>query len=58
MKAAVEEHRKIVEAISARDGELARKLAQEHIENAENSMMNMIQQDTKIRRHLNGCAVF
>jgi DNA-binding GntR family transcriptional regulator len=47
MKIAVEEHRKIVEAISARDGELARKLAHEHIENAENSMMNMIQQDQK-----------
>lgn len=47
MKVAVEEHRKIVEAISARDGELARKLAHEHMENAENSMMNMIQQDQK-----------
>jgi DNA-binding GntR family transcriptional regulator len=47
MKAAVEEHRRIVEAISARDGELAHKLAQEHIENAENSMMSMIQQDKK-----------
>ncbi len=47
MKVAVEEHRKIVEAISIRDGELARKLAQEHIENAENSMMNMIQKDQK-----------
>lgn len=47
MKTALEEHRKIVEAISARDGELASKLAHEHIENAENSMMNMIQQDKK-----------
>jgi DNA-binding GntR family transcriptional regulator len=47
MKVAVEEHRRIVEAISSRDGELARKLAQEHIENAENSMMSMIQQDKK-----------
>ncbi|MCL6588752.1 MAG: GntR family transcriptional regulator [Firmicutes bacterium] len=47
MKAAVEEHRRIVEAISARDGDLARKLAQEHIENAENSMMGMIQHDKK-----------
>jgi DNA-binding GntR family transcriptional regulator len=47
MKVAVEEHRKIVEAISSRDGELARKLAHEHMENAENSMMNMIQQDQK-----------
>lgn len=47
MKTALEEHRKIVEAISARDGELASKLAHEHIENAENSMMSMIQQDKK-----------
>lgn len=47
MKIAVEEHRKIVEAVSARDGELARKLAHEHIENAENAMMKMIQQDKK-----------
>jgi len=45
MKVAVEEHRKIVEAISGRDGELARKLAQEHIENAENSIMSMVQHD-------------
>ena len=47
MKTALEEHRKIVEAISARDCELAFKLAQEHIENAENSMMSMIHQDKK-----------
>lgn len=47
MKIALEEHRKIVEAISARDGELASKLAHEHIENAENSMMSMIQQDKR-----------
>ncbi len=47
VKVAVEEHRKIVEAISSRDGELARKLAYEHIENAENSMMSMFQQDQK-----------
>ena len=48
MKIALEEHRKIVEAISSRDGELARRLAQEHIENAENVMMSMIQHDTKL----------
>ncbi len=48
MKIALEEHRKIVEAISSRDGELARRLAQEHIENAENVMMGMIQHDTKL----------
>ncbi len=48
MKIALEEHRKIVEAIASRDGELARRLAQEHIENAENVMMSMIQHDTKL----------
>lgn len=42
MKFALEEHREIVDAISARDSELARKLAQEHVENAENSMMQVI----------------
>ncbi len=42
MKDALEEHRKIVEAISARNPELARELAQEHIENAENSIMQVI----------------
>jgi DNA-binding GntR family transcriptional regulator len=43
MKEAVEEHRQIVEAISSRNGKLARKLAYEHIEKAENSLMSMIQ---------------
>jgi DNA-binding GntR family transcriptional regulator len=47
MRSALEEHRKIVEAISSRDGEQARLMAQDHIENAENSMMSMIQQDKK-----------
>ena len=42
MRAALEEHKKIVEAISARDGALARKLAEEHIENAEYSLMEAI----------------
>ncbi|NLW58756.1 MAG: GntR family transcriptional regulator [Firmicutes bacterium] len=45
MKSALEEHREIVDAISARDPELARRLAQEHIENAENSMMQVIRQE-------------
>lgn len=42
MRNALEEHRRIVEAISTRDPELARKAAQDHIENAENSMMDAI----------------
>lgn len=47
MKAALEEHRQIVEAISTRDPEMARKVAQEHIENAENSMMSAIHAQKK-----------
>lgn len=39
MKVALEEHRQIVEALAARDGDLARQLAAEHIESAENSLM-------------------
>lgn len=42
MKIALKEHRGIVDAVSARDSETARKLAQDHIENAENSMMQVI----------------
>ncbi|MCL6614983.1 MAG: FCD domain-containing protein [Firmicutes bacterium] len=42
MQAALEEHKKIVDAISTRDGALARRLAEEHIENAENSLMEAI----------------
>ncbi|AVX19262.1 MAG: GntR family transcriptional regulator [Bacillota bacterium] len=42
MRVALEEHRKIVEAISERNVELAQQLAREHIENAENTMLNMM----------------
>ena len=45
MKIALEEHREIVDAVSARDPEMARKLAQDHIENAENSMMQVIRDE-------------
>lgn len=38
---AIEEHRKIVEAISERNVELAQTLAREHIENAEQSLLNV-----------------
>lgn len=41
MRVALEEHRGIVEALAARDGELARRLAVEHIESAENSLMQL-----------------
>lgn len=42
MRIALEEHRGLVEAVTQRDPELARRLAQEHIESAENSLMNLI----------------
>lgn len=39
MRKALEEHKQIVEALSERNIALAQTLAQEHIENAENSML-------------------
>lgn len=42
---ALEEHKQLVEAISERNVELAQKLAHEHIENAENSMLNALQEE-------------
>ncbi len=44
-KDALDEHRKIVEAISERNAELAQVLAREHIENAEQSMLNALRED-------------
>lgn len=41
-KESLEEHRNIVEAIQARDVQLARQLAQEHIENAENVLIDSL----------------
>ncbi|OAT82973.1 GntR family transcriptional regulator [Desulfotomaculum copahuensis] len=43
-KTAIEEHTKIVDAISDRNVELAQTLAREHIENAEQSLLNVIQE--------------
>ena len=45
MRLALDEHRRIIEAISARDPELARQLAKEHIENAENGLMEAIRSE-------------
>lgn len=42
MKDALEEHKKIVEAVSERNVELAQLLAREHIENAENTMLDVL----------------
>lgn len=44
-KYALEEHKKIVEALAARDTRLAAKLATEHIENAENAMIFAMDKD-------------
>jgi DNA-binding GntR family transcriptional regulator len=46
-KDALEEHRKMVEAISDRNVELAQALAREHIENAEQSMLNALREDNQ-----------
>ena len=43
-KKAVEEHKQIVEALAARNAKQAAKLAQMHIENAENTMLEAIKQ--------------
>lgn len=40
---ALEEHKQIVDAISGRQIELAQRLAREHVENAENSLLNTLQ---------------
>jgi DNA-binding GntR family transcriptional regulator len=45
MKQSLDEHRSIVEAIQSRDTALARQVAQEHIENAENSMIESMKKD-------------
>lgn len=44
MRLALEEHKKIVEALSQRDPDLARNRAMEHIENAENNMMDALRE--------------
>jgi DNA-binding GntR family transcriptional regulator len=46
-KEAVEEHKKIVEAISERNSELAAQLAREHIENAETSFLNTLKEQKR-----------
>ncbi len=38
----VEEHKKIVDAIASRDAALAHELAQEHVENAENQILEAV----------------
>lgn len=47
MQIAFDEHRKLVDAIAAGDVDSARSLAQEHIENAENIMMEALEASEK-----------
>lgn len=47
-KTALEEHKQIVEALSERNGELASKLAREHIENAENAMISQMEENGEL----------
>lgn len=46
-KTALDEHKQIVEALAERNGELAAKLAKEHIENAENAMISGMEEAVK-----------
>ena len=46
-KTALDEHKQIVEALAERNGELAAKLAKEHIENAENAMISGMEESIK-----------
>lgn len=52
MRVALEEHRRIIEAVAARDGALARRLAQEHIESAENTLMSLLAVDEQKRKRI------
>lgn len=47
-KTALEEHKQIVEALAERNGELAAKLAREHIENAENAMIASMEENGEL----------
>lgn len=47
-KTALEEHKKIVEALSERNGELAAQFAREHIENAENAMISQMEESGEL----------
>lgn len=42
MQETLEEHKRIVEAVAGRNAALARRLAEEHIENAENRMLQFL----------------
>ena len=46
-KTALEEHKQIIEALAERNGDLAAKLAKEHIDNAESAMIFAMQEGNK-----------
>lgn len=50
MRECLLEHKRIVEAVSARNAQLARETAQEHIENAENNMLADFKKEGKSSR--------
>ncbi|ADL06841.1 GntR family transcriptional regulator [Thermosediminibacter oceani] len=52
VRSLLEEHKKIVEAISDRNVELAKKLAEEHIERVENNVMNILRKQMDFEEEL------
>ncbi|TYP51657.1 GntR family transcriptional regulator [Thermosediminibacter litoriperuensis] len=52
VRSLLEEHKKIVEAITDRNVELAKKLAEEHIEKVENNVMNMLRKQMDFEEEL------
>ncbi|OUM93945.1 MAG: GntR family transcriptional regulator [Firmicutes bacterium ZCTH02-B6] len=54
MKVALEEHKAIVEALGRRDSELARSLAEAHIESAQSSLMKLITEQFTARHNGRG----
>ena len=54
MRVALEEHRALVEALVARDAEAAARFAAQHIESAENSLMQLSFEERQARRSKRG----
>ncbi len=49
-KESLQEHKQLVEAIQGRDTKLARQLAQEHIENAENALIESLKNEPRLNQ--------
>ena len=47
LQRALVEHQGIVDALRSRDSELARQLAEQHIDNAESELLDVFQEDVK-----------